>query len=325
MKDFIDYESDTPIYQQVVQHIEMEIENGSLKPGERLPTVRALAQMNKIAPGTVKLAYDTLAASGLVEKAQGRGTFVKAADVPVDRSKKEQALAAIDEMLDRLQELGFSRWETSIFLDLKMREREEYEPTVKVGIVDCSPEARSVIVDQISALPHVDAYEFPLERVTETEERFNPGTDLVITTSTHAQDVGDKLLPGYKLLPVVMMVSSDTIMELARISADSQVGIICASERFQRIIIKACEQYGIRAEQIHTTRFGTDDEMRTFLEQIDTLILPCNYYRLCSWQEQKSLQQYLLEGRYIEYRYQVDKGSMMHLQQAIEREYEQME
>ena len=86
---------DVPIYQQLVDTIRAGVQKGELAPKEKLPTVQQLADMLGVARGTIKRAYDELERAGLVEKVQGRGTFV--CYQPANSgSRKEQAMAAID-------------------------------------------------------------------------------------------------------------------------------------------------------------------------------------------------------------------------------------
>ncbi len=53
----IDDSSDIPIYQQLRNQIVMGISDGRLKPGEQLPTVRALAEEIGVNAMTVNKAY----------------------------------------------------------------------------------------------------------------------------------------------------------------------------------------------------------------------------------------------------------------------------
>jgi len=67
---------DRSLYRQISEQVKGAIAAGKLLPGDRLPTHRDLARELVVAPLTVKKAYDTLEAEGLIEQAQGRGTFV---------------------------------------------------------------------------------------------------------------------------------------------------------------------------------------------------------------------------------------------------------
>jgi GntR family transcriptional regulator len=73
---FINANSGEPIYQQLTRQLKHAISTGALKPGDRLPTVRELAEQLVINPNTVARSYRELFAEGLVEGTQGSGTFV---------------------------------------------------------------------------------------------------------------------------------------------------------------------------------------------------------------------------------------------------------
>src|SRR5262245_9550735 len=72
----LDASSVAPLYEQVVVAIRTYIVNGALQPGDRLPTVRALAGQLAINQNTIMRAYNILRADGLIEAHSGQGTRV---------------------------------------------------------------------------------------------------------------------------------------------------------------------------------------------------------------------------------------------------------
>jgi GntR family transcriptional regulator len=74
-----------PIYRQIMRQITDAIAGARLKPGDKLPSHRELAEQIVVAPLTVKKAYDELEARGLIGTQRGRGTFVAAALPEPDR------------------------------------------------------------------------------------------------------------------------------------------------------------------------------------------------------------------------------------------------
>lgn len=66
-----------PVYQQIAAWFRAEIEAGRIRPGDRLPTIRALAGRLSVNRDTVALAYEALARQGWLEATVGRGTFVR--------------------------------------------------------------------------------------------------------------------------------------------------------------------------------------------------------------------------------------------------------
>ena len=72
----VDPQSGVPIYVQLVERVRHALAVGTLRPGERLPTVRALAKELAVAPNTFVKAYNELQRAGLIESRPGVGTVV---------------------------------------------------------------------------------------------------------------------------------------------------------------------------------------------------------------------------------------------------------
>lgn len=71
-----DFESETPIYMQIRNQAVLSISNGELKPGDKLPTVRALSDESGINMMTVSKAYQLLKNEGYVVTERRSGTVV---------------------------------------------------------------------------------------------------------------------------------------------------------------------------------------------------------------------------------------------------------
>jgi GntR family transcriptional regulator len=72
----IDFRSGIPIYLQVVERIKERLASGQLKPGDQLPTVRALATDLRVNFNTIARAYRIMDESGIISTQQGRGTYI---------------------------------------------------------------------------------------------------------------------------------------------------------------------------------------------------------------------------------------------------------
>lgn len=114
----LDFRSDLPIYVQIVNQIAQLVRSGALKPGDQLPTVRALAQELRINFNTVARAYRILDEAGIISTQQGRGTYILEGPSPAtDQNLKVQNLAALSERyLQDATLLGFSPEEVLSFL-----------------------------------------------------------------------------------------------------------------------------------------------------------------------------------------------------------------
>jgi GntR family transcriptional regulator len=88
----VDQRSGVPIYVQLVAGVRHALGVGTLRPGERLPTVRRLAEELAVAPNTVVKAYNELQRAGLIESRPGVGTVVVADSGEAVREQQVEAL-----------------------------------------------------------------------------------------------------------------------------------------------------------------------------------------------------------------------------------------
>jgi DNA-binding transcriptional regulator YhcF (GntR family) len=92
MQLYVNSGDELPIYRQIMRQITDAIAGGRLRPGERLPSHRDLAEQLVIAPLTVKKAYDELERQGLIDMQHGRGTFVRETVPEPDAARSRERL-----------------------------------------------------------------------------------------------------------------------------------------------------------------------------------------------------------------------------------------
>lgn len=88
-----------PVFEQLRAQLAVMVAVGRLLPGDRLPTVRALAEQLQLAPGTVARAYRELENGGIVEGRGRHGTFV--VDEPPHSEPLEERQARLASAADR--------------------------------------------------------------------------------------------------------------------------------------------------------------------------------------------------------------------------------
>jgi len=72
----LDFSDKRPIYEQIKDRIKKLILTGALKPGEKVYSVREMAQMLSINPNTIQKAFRELETEGYIHTVQGKGSFV---------------------------------------------------------------------------------------------------------------------------------------------------------------------------------------------------------------------------------------------------------
>ena len=80
-----------PLYEALYRCIRSDILSGALKPGEKLPSKRALSSHLEVSKITVETAYNQLLAEGYICSREKVGYFVEAVERPVPRETVTQA------------------------------------------------------------------------------------------------------------------------------------------------------------------------------------------------------------------------------------------
>lgn len=68
-----------PLYQRLRDSLAEQIANNRWRPGEAIPTEAALSAEYGLSTGTVRKAIDLLVSDNILERQQGRGTFIRRA------------------------------------------------------------------------------------------------------------------------------------------------------------------------------------------------------------------------------------------------------
>jgi GntR family transcriptional regulator len=100
----IDKQSAIPLYVQMEQQIRLRIHGGTLRSGDLMPTVRALAVALEINCNTVARVYRDLEQAGLLVLKRGIGTFV--AEGAAARPSERADLDVLEAKLAELIQLG---------------------------------------------------------------------------------------------------------------------------------------------------------------------------------------------------------------------------
>lgn len=308
---------DVPIYQQLSDMLENAIKKGELAYGERLPTIQEMIDRLGIARGTVKRAYDELELKGLIEKSQGRGTFVSFK--PSDSgSRKEQAIAAIEKLFSELEDMGFSSTEINIFVNLKLRDWVEKEPLIKVAIIECNNETLYNLSDQLRHITNVDPYAYTLESIKQYPYKLEERFDLVITTPSHAQYLEAILPPEQKPIQVALRPSAHFLSSIIRLSSGKRIGIVVYSERFGSLVHNACKTY---TEDVHLSEpfivSAYEKSVDEYLSSLDAVIVPKHYEKFFSSSISNSIRGF--KGDVIETYYELDEGSSLYLERKISK------
>ncbi len=103
----VDPHSGVPVYRQVMDQIKFHIASGLLRPGDELPSTRALSSELGVNPMTISKAYSYLEHEQVVERRPGRPLVVKQVGAGQLRDRKiEQLRESLAPTITMIRQLG---------------------------------------------------------------------------------------------------------------------------------------------------------------------------------------------------------------------------
>ena len=105
----LDYQSRTPIYEQIINEIEKYVSLGILKPKEQILSIREMASNLGINPNTVKKAYSELENRGVIQTFSTKGTFISENVDIVKNNNMSSKIAEIKVIMTELEKLGITK------------------------------------------------------------------------------------------------------------------------------------------------------------------------------------------------------------------------
>lgn len=194
MRLWFSQNSDVPIYRQLVTQVQLAVLSGDLKPGEKLPSTRALARRFNIHPNTVSAGYRHLERDRWVESRHGSGVYVRPFDEPI--STPEQALEHhIAGFFRAMRELGVPP-------DMVRQRVAEWLETPAPNhflLVDPDAKLRQILMTELHAITKVEIRECVPEHCAEHLSRAVP-----ICRPSKAKSVREALPSGTQMLTLTI-------------------------------------------------------------------------------------------------------------------------
>ena len=225
-------------------------------------------------------------------------------------------MAAIDAMLNRLEEMGFSPMEINIFLDLKLRQRAEQDATVKVAVVECNSECLSHMSDQLRRISGVDLQAFLLENIEQYPYQLGEEFDLVVTTSGHGDYLTEILPDKVPLAQVALRPSAHSLSRILKLQAGEKLGIVGSSLRFAQLMHSTCVAYA-EDIQVFEPITAESEELEAYLKDKTVVLVPKFYEKYFSADAAELIRNF--GGMVMECYYKMDEGSVLYLESKIKR------
>lgn len=114
--------SDRPIYAQLMEQITQSIVSGEFRAGDKLPSVRDLAEEALVNPNTMQKALSELERNGLVYTQRTAGRYITEDKAMLEKVKTELAAEQIHMFFEKMNQLGFTKEQTITLIETTTKE-----------------------------------------------------------------------------------------------------------------------------------------------------------------------------------------------------------
>lgn len=217
MRIWLSKNSDVPLREQLATQILLGIISLDLKPGQRLPSTRELAQRFQIHANTVSAAYRDLAERGWVEFRKGSGIYVREpAGPPATGAPPE-----LDQIIATLFQIARDRGYTLAEIQARVHRFFEAQPPDHFLVVEPDAELRAILMAEIA-----EATGFRTAGAGLDDGRGQLAGAAVAVMFAHAERARQQLPPNTPLTVLRLRSVPQSMQGQARPADDALVSVV---------------------------------------------------------------------------------------------------
>jgi DNA-binding transcriptional regulator YhcF (GntR family) len=226
MQIHISKQSDVPVREQIAQQIIFQIATEDLKPGEVLPSVRALARRLKIHHNTVSRVYSSLVRRSWLAHKKGSRVIVR----PQDEFTRITRVQNLDSMINAVIRVARDGGHSLQELRDRVRQRMLEQPPDHVLVIEDDEGLRELLEREIGTFVR-----WPLRGCSRAQLRDNRGLlvgALPVVAQHHLPDIASLLPRTRPAIPVTYCVAEEQLAVIGRLRESSIVAIVSVSQVF---------------------------------------------------------------------------------------------
>ena len=240
MEIVLNRDSGVAIRDQLLTQLELRILDGTLKPGQRLPSVRALARRLKIHANTVSAAYQDLKHAGHARLQRGSGVFVRDAG-----SWDPGDARGLDEMIRLTLHLALRKGWSAAEIRKAVERWLAAAPPDRIVVVDATAGMAALLAHELEQRLGTTVSFCTLAELKRDPEQLAGGLALVLPFYVQALR---RVAPGVGLAVLHMQLSADDRQALLALPAGAIVLVVASSPEllpFAQVVFK-----GLRGDEI---------------------------------------------------------------------------
>ncbi|WP_213879270.1 GntR family transcriptional regulator [Pseudomonas sp. dw_358] len=265
-----------PLGTQLRGLVEYAITFGALRPGERLPSVREMADRVGVAPMTVAQVYRELKDADLIYSKPGSGTFIADANasLALNGQRLSDLHASVDALIDCAIRMNISAADLAALVRVRCNDRTRKRRDNVVFLVGnflaSSRDYAQCVAETLGEAAVVEATTLALLEGDPALRQRVGAADLVLTFAHRRRQVS-QCLPGATVVNISFIPSEKTRRALASIDPLAQVLVVSIFAEFTALMKAGIERFASHVDSV-TVIHRDDPDLSARLPNADVLI-----------------------------------------------------
>jgi GntR family transcriptional regulator len=277
--------SHVPVYVQIEEQIRFAIATGSLRNGERLPSIRGLAQKLGVNVNTVSKVYQRLQEQGLIVTRGAKGAFVSASfrehasrggEPGLLRQQNVDLVKLVDATIADALRAGHKLAELQCVFNERIEASQSKADLPVVAFVECSETEASDYVQDLRSRFQANFKPVVLSDL-EQDPALVQSADLVVTTLFHLGQVKDLVGKMKQVVGVVVNTRMEVLQQLSSLPAGTRLGGVCRDEESLMTMRSFLEYICTSDVEISICTLKDKAALEAVLSNVDALVYtpPC--------------------------------------------------
>jgi DNA-binding transcriptional regulator YhcF (GntR family) len=276
MEFHLDRSSALPLGMQLRGLIEYAITFEALKPGEKLPSVREMAELIGVAPMTVAQVYRELKEAELIYSKPGSGTFIADAKDTLAIRPQDYGLLhqRVDELIDCGIAMALTAQELGALVSSRFNDRQRQRRKKRVFLIghfiDSARDYAESVAETLGEIASVEATTIADLRDDQALRQRMADADLLLTFAHRRREVS-QLLPGQRVLNISFIPSENTRRALASLDPLARILVVSIFPEFTALMKNGVHRFAPHVDQIMVMQ-RDDPALEAQLKNTDTLV-----------------------------------------------------
>lgn len=255
MEFHLDRTLSVPLGNQLRGLIEYAITFSVLKPGDRLPSVREMAELVGVAPMTVAQVYRELKDANLIYSRPGSGTFIAEATVTpaLSGARMSELHKHVDSLIDCGVKIGLSSSELGALVSMRLSERLRCKRNKCVfligNFIESSRDYALSIANTLGEAASVKATTVHLLREDPALLERAADADLILTFAHRRSEVS-QLLVDMPIINISFIPSEHTRRALASIDPLAKVLVVSIFPEFTALMKSGVQRFASHVDSV---------------------------------------------------------------------------